>query len=77
MAEPQGARPSLNDVRLRWDLKLMKLDGVLGVAEGERDGKACIVVYVAKVSKSIMEQIPKQIEGFLVRVEESGEFRAL
>ena len=55
----------------------MGLKDVVGFAIGEKNRKPCLVVYVAKMSSELVEAIPKQIEGFMVCIEESGEFVAL
>jgi hypothetical protein len=65
------------DVKKRHEAELMKIKDVEGVAIGEKDGKTCLVVYVAKDSPRLREAIPRQIEGVEVRIEESGEFVAL
>ena len=67
----------IEDVKKRHEAELMKIKDVVGVAIGEKDGKPCLVVYVAKVSPGLREAIPKQIEGVEVSIEESGEFVAL
>jgi len=57
----------------RW----MALPGVVGTAIGESDGRPCIVVFVAEESDELGRQIPASVEGHLVVVEQTGEFRAL
>ncbi len=56
---------------------LMSIPGVVGTAIGERDGKLCIIVMVARKTKEIVKKIPKTLEGYPVIVQETGEFRAL
>lgn len=55
---------------------LMSLPGVVGTAQGECDGNPCIKVYVSKKTPALVRQIPSEIEGFPVAVEETGEIRA-
>jgi hypothetical protein len=57
--------------------RIVSLPGVVGVAEGETDGRPCITVYVAEKSAGVVDQIPADLEGWPVVVRESGEFRAL
>jgi len=57
--------------------ELMAVPGVVGVAEGEFQGRPCIKVFVMGKTHELLWQIPKTIEGFLLQIEESGEFRAL
>ena len=56
---------------------MVSLPGVVGVAQGETDGRPCITVYVAEKSAGVVDQIPADLEGWPVVVRESGEFRAL
>ncbi len=80
MPRRRGVRKSdatIEDVMMRHETRLMGIADVVGVAIGEKNRKPCLVVYVAKMSPELVEAIPKQIEGFLVYIEESGEFVAL
>ena len=56
---------------------LMSLAGVVGVAQGDREGQPCIVVLVAEASAELLRIIPSTIEGYPVQVKETGEIRAL
>jgi hypothetical protein len=57
--------------------RIVSIPGVVGIAEGESEGEPCIKVYVARKTPELMSQIPSSLEGYAVRVEETGEFRAL
>lgn len=55
---------------------LMALDGVVGVAIGERDDHTpCIVIYVREMTEALRRKLPTSLEGHPVRVEISGEIR--
>ncbi len=56
---------------------LVSLAGVVGVAEGEADGRPCIMVYVIEMNPSLERQIPTELEGWPVVARESGEIRAV
>ena len=56
--------------------RLMSLPGVVGTAEGRCSGKPCIKVYVLETTPELRRQIPSDIEGFPVVIEETGEIRA-
>ena len=56
---------------------LMALPGVVGTAQGLCNKKPCIKIYVAQMTSELERKIPKQIEGYMVDVEVTGEFRAL
>ncbi len=56
---------------------LMKIEGVVGTAQGVCDGAPCIKVYVARKTPGLLAQIPATIAGHPVAVEETGAFKAL
>lgn len=55
----------------RW---LDEIEGVQGVGQGKADGEDCITVFVS--SKLVAGEIPDELHGFKVVVEESGLFTA-
>ncbi len=55
----------------------MSLPGVVGVAQGECEGKPCIKLYVSRRTNDVLDRLPSRLDGFPVSVEEAGEFRAL
>ena len=56
---------------------LMATPGVVGTAEGIRDGKPCIVVMVAVKSEQLETQIPAELDGYPIDIRVTGEFNAL
>ena len=56
---------------------LMSLPGVVGTAQGLCDGQPCIKVFIVKKTPELLRQIPAEIEGYTVAVEETGEIKAL
>ena len=56
------------DKATRW----MQYDGVEGVAQGKKDGKACITVLVSCPPSELATKIPATFEGFPVVFEEVG-----
>jgi len=58
--------------------ELMAIPGVVGVAIGALDdGKPCILVLVVKKTAETGKRIPRMIEGYPVKIDESGEIRAM
>ena len=58
--------------------ELMAISGVIGVAVGALDdGKPCITVLVSRKTSEHGNRIPKEIEGYPVVIEESGEIRPM
>lgn len=56
---------------------LMLLPGVVGTAQGLCSGEPCIRVFVVEETEELLEQIPDEIEGYAVDVQQTGEFKAL
>ena len=56
---------------------LMTLSGVVGTAQGECNGKPCVIVFVVEKTAELLRQIPSVLEGYPVEVDETGEIKAL
>lgn len=75
MATP--ARP-LAEVLAAHTPGLMAMPGVVGTAEARTDdGRPCILVLLAKPSPELRARIPREIEGWPVRLQVSGELHAM
>lgn len=58
--------------------ELMAIPGVVGVAIGAlKGGRPCILVLVVKKTAENRSLIPVEIEGYPVKIEESGEIRPM
>jgi hypothetical protein len=55
----------------------MAVPGVVGVAQGLLDGRACIRVFVVTDTPELRQRIPSALHGYPVVIEPSGEIRAL
>ena len=66
----------IRSVKIRYELQLMKLPNVIGIAIGEKGEKEVIKVYVKeKIPESALRKedvIPQSLEGYEVDVEEIG-----
>lgn len=69
-------RKNIEQVLKEHSERLMALPGVVGTAQGERNGEAYIAVFVASASASLQAQLPSEIEGCAVSIVETGEIRA-
>lgn len=56
--------------------KMMSIPGVVGTAQGLCGNEPCIKVFVTKKTPAIIKQVPKNIEGYIVDLEETGEIHA-
>lgn len=70
------AGQDIKEIIKRHGKALLAIPGVAGVAEGKHNRKPCILVFVAHRSDELVKQVPSDIEGYPVRIEESGEFKA-
>jgi hypothetical protein len=66
----------INQVMARHQDQLMAIPGVTGVGIGEQGGRPAIVVMVERLTPQVKTQIPQQLEGFPVVVDQSGEITA-
>lgn len=58
--------------------RLMALAGVVGTYQGALDdGSPCIGIMVAALTPALRDSLPRVLEGWPVRVEETGEIRPL
>ena len=56
----------------------MAFPGVAGTAESQlADGRPCILVIVVRLTPELRKRIPETVEGWPVRIEETGEIRAM
>jgi len=68
---------SIEIVLARHTPKLMSIPGVVGTAQGEDEGKPCILVFVKEKDERIRREIPSTLEGYPVRIDEVGEIRPI
>ena len=55
----------------------MNIPGVEGIGIGLCDDQPCIKVYSSKDPEELQRTIPAAVEGYPVRIEQTGTFRAL
>ena len=54
----------------------MSYNGVEGVAEGEKEGKPCILVLISIEPSGLTDSIPSTFKGFPVVIKKTGEIKA-
>ena len=67
---------SIEDILKEHIDKLLDIPGVVGTGEGLFEDTPCIEVFVSKLTKKLKNQIPENIEGYPVIIEETGMFRS-
>lgn len=65
-----GAEPA--DAIRRHADRLLALPGVIGVAEGSRDGRACVLVLVKRKTADVVAAVPQVLEGIPTALLETG-----
>jgi hypothetical protein len=68
---------SIEEVQEAHTREWMSIPGVVGTGIGQCDAVPCIKVFVARRTPEVDRQIPARVEGYPVRVEETGPFRTL
>jgi hypothetical protein len=64
------------DVKSRHSSELLTMPGVSGVGvEKDQDGQFFIALYLDSDDPGIQQQLPKDLEGFPVKLIRSGPFR--
>jgi hypothetical protein len=77
MAAAKSRGATIEQVKERYEAAWLAIEGVEGVGLGREGSGKVIKVYVSKKTKALQQRIPTQVEGYPVRLEVSGEFRAL
>jgi hypothetical protein len=54
----------------------MSVSGVVGTAQGDCAGRPCILVLVERMTPSLRQQVPKELEGVPVEIRETGRIEA-
>lgn len=76
--EKAVAQRPLETVLAEHTPRLMAIAGVVGTYQGElEDGSPCIAIMVATLTPALRDSLPRTLEGWPVRVEETGEIRPL
>ncbi len=71
-------KPSIEDVMNRHEDRIMGLKNVVGIGIGEKEtGVPCILVFVGRRDPETERSIPRELDGYPVKIEEIGEVRAL
>jgi hypothetical protein len=66
----------IEEVLKKYTDKLMSISGVVGTGQGLCDGEPCIKVLLIKKTRELERKIPRELEGYKVRLEETGKVRA-
>ena len=67
---------TIEEVLQKHQDRLMAIPGVVGIGEGESEGRPVILIMVRELSPDLRRQLPQQIDGFEVKVDVVGEVTA-
>ena len=77
-ADTNASRRPIGEVLAEHTPRLMAMPGVVGTAESALpDGQPSVMVLVVKLTPELRRAIPKELGGYPVVIEESGEIRAM
>jgi hypothetical protein len=66
----------IQEVLKKYTASLITISGVVGTGLGLCDGKPCIKVFVIKKTPDLEDKIPERLEGYSVKIKETGVIRA-
>lgn len=76
--ETKTMQRDINAVKDAHAPEIMTLPGVVGIYVGEMpDRTPCIVIMVARKTRMLERTLPAVLEGYRVRIEESGPIRPM
>jgi len=68
---------TIEQVKEKYEMQLLtSIEGITGIGIGSESGKPVIKVYVENESVAQDAKIPRQLEGYPVSIEVTGEFHA-
>ena len=67
---------NISAVKTKYEKKLMKISGVVGVGIGKEDDEEVIVVLTDSLSAKAAKKIPRDLKGCKVMVRETGRIDA-
>ena len=68
---------TIEEVLKEYTGAFMSLPGVVGTAQGLCEGEPCIMIYIIQITPELEQKIPDSLEGFQVKIDETGPIRAL
>jgi len=72
-----AAAKAIDEVLKEHGNTLMSIPGVVGTGQGLWEGKPCIKVFVIQKTPELDRAIPPILDGYPVRIEETGPIKAL
>ena len=73
---PTGGPVSIATTIERHSAELLEIPGVVGVAEGARDGRPIVQILVERRTPELLSRLPQALDGHPVVVIETGVIRS-
>jgi len=74
----QMQKKSIEEVMREHSDKIMSIEGVVGFYQGKLDdGRDCITIMVIELNEKLEELLPKELDGYPVIIEETGEIKPM
>ena len=73
----QVTEQTIGDVLMKHTKGLLTIPGVVGTGQGLCEGHPCIKVFVVRKTPELNAQIPRNLGGYPVALEETGEIKPL
>lgn len=70
------AESSIQEVQEAHTPGWLAVPGVVGTGIGLCDEEPCIKIFVSHRTDEVEREIPEEVDGYTVRIEVTGEFRA-
>ena len=67
---------TITEVLAKHTEEWMAITGVVGTAEGRKNGKPCITIMVDSLTSALRNKLPKTADGYPVVIQETGEIKA-
>jgi len=67
---------TINDVIQTHAEELLEIPGVVGVAQGAREGESVVQILVERRTPELMAKLPRSLGGYPVLVVQAGELRS-
>lgn len=65
----------IEEVIKKYTIDLVSIPGVIGTGQGLFGGESCVMVFVVKMTPELKDKIPEELEGYSVRIKETGLIR--
>jgi hypothetical protein len=72
---PAMRRKKIGDVIKAHTAGLITMPGVVGIGEGKQGNASCIILFVVDKNSPELSQLPETIDGYRLRIEQSGELQ--